>query len=137
MSLKFAPSIFQRMLTMFTFKFQRYLEAKYTVTKNLNICNMNVLLDIRILWLVFMFDYTFEIMQVYLNQNFIPLQILLTTLPSHRQMQFTLIMKRSINFLLWTSSNLCFCNKIFTAFLSTIILNTIIFIIFWKFLMFY
>ena len=137
MSLKFAPSIFQRMLTMFTFKFQRYLEAKYPVTKNLNICNMNVLLDIRILWLVFMFDYTFEIMQVYLNQNFIPLQILLTTLPSHRQMQFTLIMKRSINFLLWTSSNLCFCNKIFTAFLSTIILNTIIFIIFWKFLMFY
>ena len=137
MSLKFAPSIFQRMLTMFTFKFQRYLEAKYTVTKNLNICNTNVLLDIRILWLVFMFDYTFEIMQVYLNQNFIPLQILLTTLPSHRQMQFTLIMKRSINFLLWTSSNLCFCNKIFTAFLSTIILNTIIFIIFWKFLMFY
>ena len=137
MSLKFAPSIFQRMLTMFTFKFQRYLEAKYTVTKNLNICNMNVLLDIRILWLVFMFDYTFEIMQVYLNQNFIPLQILLTTLPSHCQMQFTLIMKRSINFLLWTSSNLCFCNKIFTAFLSTIILNTIIFIIFWKFLMFY
>ena len=137
MSLKFAPSIFQRMLTMFTFKFQRYLEAKYPVTKNLNICNMNVLLDIRILWLVFMFDYTFEIMQVYLNQNFIPLQILLTTLPSRRQMQFTLIMKRSINFLLWTSSNLCFCNKIFTAFLSTIILNTIIFIIFWKFLMFY
>ena len=137
MSLKFAPSIFQRMLTMFTFKFQRYLEAKYTVTKNLNICNMNVLLDIRILWLVFMFDYTFEIMQVYLNQNFIPLQILLTTLPSHRQMQFTLIMKRSINFLLWTSSNLCFCKKIFTASLSTIILNTVIFIIFWKFLMFY
>ena len=137
MSLKFVPSIFQQMLTMFTFKFQRYLEAKYTVTKNLNICNMNVWLDIRTLWLVFMFDYTFEIMQVYLNQNFIPLQILLTTLPSRRQMQFTLIMKRSINFLLWTSSNLCFFNKIFTASLSTIILNTIIFIIFWKFLMFY
>ena len=137
MSLKFVPSIFQQMLTMFTFKFQRYLEAKYTVTKNLYICNMNVWLDIRTLWLVFMFDYTFEIMQVYLNQNFIPLQILLTTLPSRRQLQFTLIMKRSINFLLWTSSNLCFCNKIFTASLSTIILNTIIFIIFWKFLMFY
>ena len=137
MSLKFAPSIFQRMLTMFTFKFQRYLEAKYTVTKNLYICNMNVWLDIRTLWLVFMFDYTFEIMQVYLNQNFIPLQILLTTLPSRRQLQFTLIMKRSINFLLWTSSNLCFCNKIFTASLSTTILNTIISIIFWKFLMFY
>ena len=137
MSLKFVPSIFQQMLTMFTFKFQRYLEAKYTVTKNLNICNMNVWLDIRTLWLVFMFDYTFEIMQVYLNQNFIPLQILLTTLPSRRQLQFTLIMKRSINFLLWTSSNLCFCNKIFTASLSTTILNTIISIIFWKFLMFY
>ena len=137
MSLKFVPSIFQQMLTMFTFKFQRYLEAKYTVTKNLYICNMNVWLDIRTLWLVFMFDYTFEIMQVYLNQNFIPLQILLTTLPSRRQLQFTLIMKRSINFLLWTSSNLCFCNKIFTASLSTTILNTIISIIFWKFLMFY
>ena len=68
--------------------------------------------DVRVLWLVFMFDYTLEIMQVYINQNLMPLQSLLTKLPSARQMQFTLIMKRSINF--QSISNLCFFNKIFT-----------------------
>ena len=68
--------------------------------------------DVRVLWLVFMFDYTLEIMQVYINQNLMRLQSVLTKLSFARQMQFTLIMKRSINF--QSISNICFFNIIFT-----------------------
>ena len=72
----------KNVINVLPFKFRGYLEFEYIVTKNSDIWNSSVGLNIRILQLLVMFSYTFEIRSIYLstkNLHFPPR--LLTAIP--------------------------------------------------------
>ena len=84
--------------------------------------------DVRVLWLVFMFDYTLEIMQVYINQNLMPLKVFWLNFPSPARCNLHWLWKDpsiSNQFPIYA-----FSTKSLPTPPSTIILITIIFIIF-------
>ena len=102
---------FNKCLQCYTFKFQRYLKSIYTVTKNWNICNWNVWLDIWIICLVFMSNNTFNIRPVYISPKYWqpthPEYCILSYCNNYENIQQLPLIKTP-------SPNVCFFNRILT-----------------------